>query len=82
MQKSLLAIAAAVSLLILTGGGAQSGSYPFGDEPYTLGWGQPFDSACRKWNWQLNQYNDFCATYVQPKAYMHPRTNVILRTKG
>jgi hypothetical protein len=82
MQKSLLAIAAAVSLLILTGGGAQSGSYLFGDEPYTLSWGQPFDPACWKWNWQLNQYTDFCATYVQPKAYMHPRTNVILRTKG
>ena len=72
MHKSLLAIAAASSFLIGTSGTAISGPYPFGDEPYTLSWGQPYDPACWKWNWQQNQYNDFCATWVQPKAYMHP----------
>ena len=82
MQKSLLAIAAASSFLIATSGTAISGPYAFGNEPYTLSWGQPFDSSCWQWNWQLNQYNDFCASYVQPKAYMHPRTTVALRTKG
>jgi hypothetical protein len=82
MKKSLFAIAAAASM-VLSAGAAVSGPYPFGDEPYTLSWGYPqVDSNCWKWNWQQYQWNDHCAAYVQPKAYMHPRSQVVLRTRG
>ncbi|MEH2568951.1 hypothetical protein [Bradyrhizobium sp. AZCC 2289] len=85
MQKSLLAIAAAFSFLIATSGGAISGPYPFGDAPYTLNWGSypQIESGCWKWNWQQDQWNDYCAVYVHPKAYMYPRSaRAVLRTKG
>jgi hypothetical protein len=84
MQKSLLAIIAAFSLLTMTSGGARSAPYAFGDEPHTLNWGNypQIESGCWKWNWQQNQYNDHCPVYVHPKAYMYPRSNVVLRTKG
>ena len=85
MQKSLLAIAAAVSFLIATSGGAVSGPYRFGDEPYRLNWGYDpqIESGCRKWNWQQYLWNDTCPIYVHPKAYMYPRSSrVVLRTKG
>jgi len=50
MKKSLLAIAAAFSFLIATGGGAISGPYPFGDGPYTLNWGPypQIENSCWK----------------------------------
>jgi hypothetical protein len=83
MQKSLLAVAAASSFLVATSGGAMSAPYPFGDEPYTLNWGYyPQENGCWKWNWQQYLYNDTCPVYVHPKAYMYPRSNVVLRTKG
>jgi hypothetical protein len=86
MHKSLLAIAATLSLVVLSSGPAQSGSYyPYGDPPYTLNWGvyPQIDSGCWKWNWQLNLWNDHCPVHVQPKAYMYPRSRgVVLRTKG
>lgn len=85
MQKSLLATFAALSFLIATSGGAISGPYPFGDEPYTLDW-RPhpqIEAGCWKWNWQESLYNDLCPVYVHPKAYMFPRSSrVVLRTKG
>ena len=37
MQKSLFAIFAAA--MVLSGGSAYAGPYPFGDEPYRLDWG-------------------------------------------
>jgi hypothetical protein len=84
MQKTLLAIAAAFSCLIATSGGAISAPYAFGDEPYTLNWGyySQIEKGCWRWNWQQYQYNDTCPVYVHPKAYMYPRSNVVLRTKG
>jgi hypothetical protein len=85
MRKSLLAIAAVFSFLIATSGGAISGPYPFGDEPYRLDWGTDpqIQSGCWKWNWQLYQWNDYCAVYMHPKAFMYPRgSRVVLRSKG
>ena len=85
MQRSLFAIAATLSLVVLSSGPAQSGSYPYGDSPYTLNWGfyPQIDSGCWKWNWQQSMWNDHCPVYVQPKAYMYPRSRgVVLRTKG
>ena len=37
MQKFLFAIFATV--MVLSGGSANAGPYPFGDEPYRLDWG-------------------------------------------
>ena len=37
MQKPLFAIFAAV--MVLSGGSAYAGPYPYGDEPYRLDWG-------------------------------------------
>jgi hypothetical protein len=86
MQKSLFAIlAAAASIVLLSGSSAYSGPYPFGDEPYRLNWGfdPEIQSGCWKWNWQQYQWNDFCAVYVHPKAYMYPRSSrVVLRKRG
>jgi hypothetical protein len=85
MQKSLFAVAAALSLMALSTGPALSGPYPFGDEPYRLDWGYDpqMEAGCLKWNWQLYQWQDICPVYVHPKAYMHPRsTRAVLRTKG
>jgi len=84
MRKSLLAVVATSSFLMAGSGGAISGSYPFGDEPYTLNWGyyQQIESGCWKWNWQQYQYNDHCPVYVHPRAYMYPRSPVVLRAKG
>jgi hypothetical protein len=86
MQKSLFAIAsAAFSVVLLSTSAAYCGSYPFGDEPYRLNWGYDpaVESGCLKWNWQQYQWNDFCAVYVNPKAYMYPRSSrMVLRTKG
>jgi hypothetical protein len=86
MQKLLLAtIAAAVSIVLLSGSSAHSGAYPFGDEPYRLNWGYDpqVESGCLKWNWQQNSWEDYCAVYIHPKAYMYPRSSrMVLRTKG
>jgi len=84
MQKSLLA-AAAVSIVMLSSSVAYSGPYPFGDEPYRLNWGYDpqMEAGCLKWNWQQYHWQDTCAVYVHPKAYMYPRSSrVVLRTKG
>jgi hypothetical protein len=83
MKKSLFAIiAAAFSLVLLSGSGARA--YPYGDEPYTLNWEYypQIQNGCWKWNWQQYQWNDFCPVYVHPKAYMFPRSRVVLRTRG
>jgi hypothetical protein len=86
MQRSVLAMAAAVlSAILLSAGTAQAGPYPFGDEPYRFNWGYDpaVASGCLKWNWQLHQWNDHCPRYAYPKAFMHPRPpRVVLRTKG
>ena len=85
MPKSLFAIiAAAFFAVMLSGSGANAGPYPFGDEPYRLNWGDPaVESDCLKWNWQQYLWNDYCAVYVQPKAYMYPRsTRYVVRAKG
>jgi hypothetical protein len=86
MQKSFLAIlATAGSILIFSTSGAISGTYPFGDEPYTLNWGYypETQSGCWRWNWQQHGWDDYCAVYVHPKAYMYPRSSrVVLRSKG
>ena len=72
MQKSLFAVFAAV--MVLSGGSAYAGPYPYGDEPYRLDWGYDpqFQSGCLKWNWQQYQWNDLLPIYVQSKAYMYP----------
>jgi len=84
MQKSILALAAAFSMLMATSQVAVSGPYAFGDEPYTLDWRYypQIEKGCWKWNWQQYQYDDYCPVYVHPKAYMFPRSRVVLRTKG
>ena len=86
MKNSLLAtVGAALSIIVLSGSSAYCGPYPFGDEPYRLDWGYDpaVESGCLKWNWQLHQWNDHCVRYVQPKAYMYPRSSrVVVRTKG
>jgi hypothetical protein len=78
MQKSLFAVFA---VMLLSGGSAYAGPYPYGDEPYRLDWGYEFQSGCLKWNWQQYQWNDYCPIYVQPKAYMYPK-RAVLRVKG
>jgi hypothetical protein len=90
MRKSLLAIsaAAAVSALVLPTGPAHSNPYPygFGDPPYTLNWDYypQIEQGCWKWNWQQYLWNDYCPTYVHPKAYMyHSRpSRAVLRSRG
>ena len=86
MKKSFLAvIGAAISIVVLSGSAAYSGPYPFGDEPYRLDWGYDpaVASGCLKWNWQQHQWDDHCPRYIQPKAYMYPRSaRAVLRTKG
>ena len=86
MRKSFLAILiSAGSVLVLSTGGAVAGSYPFGDPPYTLNWDYypQVQSGCWKWNWQQYQWDDHCPVYVQPKAYMYPRSRpAVLRTRG
>lgn len=86
MRNSAFAIAAACVLAsVISAGSAQAGPYPFGDQPYRLNWGYDpeIESGCWKWNWQLHQWNDHCPRYVQPKAYMYPRSSrVVLRSKG
>ena len=85
MQSSTFAIVAAAFSVVLSASSAQAGPYPFGDQPYRLDWGYDpeIESGCWKWNWQLYQWNDHCARYVHPKAYMYPRSSrVVLRTRG
>jgi len=86
MQKKSFAIfAAAVSALLLSGKGAYSGPYPFGDEPYRLNWGYDpeIDSGCWKWNWQQHGWDNHCPVYLSPKVYLYPRSpRVVLRSKG
>ena len=81
MQKSLFAIFTAV--MVLSGGSAYAGPYPYGDEPYRFDWGYDpqIQSGCLKWNWQQYHWNNHCPVYVQPKAYMYPGRTV-LRVKG
>jgi hypothetical protein len=78
-------VATTISIVLLSSTGAQSGSYPFGDPPYTLNFGpEPqIENGCWKWNWQQYQWDDHCPVYVHPKAYMYPRARAaVLRTKG
>ena len=86
MTRSLFAIfAAAFSVLVLSSNGASSAPYRFGDEPYRLNWSYDpqIESGCWKWNWQQYQWNDHCPVYVNPKAYMYPRSSrTVLRSKG
>jgi hypothetical protein len=86
MQRSLFAIVAtALSVLVVSSGGASAGPYPFGDEPYRLNWGYDpqIQAGCWKWNWQQHHWDDHCAVYVHPKAYMHPRSSrAVLRSRG
>jgi hypothetical protein len=85
MRKSLLVVVAASSFLMASSGGAISGPYTFGDEPYTLNWGryQRSKRVAGSGIGQQYQYNDHCPVYVHPKAYMYPRSSrVVLRTKG
>jgi|SoiMethySBSTD1v2_1073268.scaffolds.fasta_scaffold217232_2 hypothetical protein len=86
MQRNMLAMAAAAfSLILLSTGSAQSGPYPFGNEPYRLDWvyEPAIASGCWKWNWQQHQWNDHCPRYVHPKAFMYPHSSrVVLRSKG
>ena len=73
------------AITVATSASAQNRNYPFGDEPYRLNWGyEPeIQNGCWKWNWQQYHWNDYCAVYVHPKAYMYPRRNgAVLRTKG
>ncbi|TYO61212.1 hypothetical protein FXV83_39210 [Bradyrhizobium hipponense] len=83
MPRFLATTALTVSLVFVSSA-AYCGSYPFGDEPYRLEWSYDpqIPSGCWKWNWQLYQWQDYCPVYVHPKAYMYPRTGVVLRTKG
>lgn len=77
------AVGLTVSMMFLSTS-ASSGTYPFGDEPYTLDWGyEPgIQSGCWKWNWQQYGWEDHCPVYIHPKAYMYPRSRrVVLRTK-
>ena len=83
MPKSVLAIiAAAFSVVLLSGSAARA--YPYGDEPYTLNWEYypQIQNGCWKWNWQQYQWNDTCPVYVHPKAYLFPHSRVVLRTRG
>jgi hypothetical protein len=76
MQRSLLAITAVMAVMGWTNAAySENGPYPFGDAPYRLDFGPDpqVESGCLRWNWQQYQWNDYCAVYVQPKAYMHPR---------
>jgi len=86
MRKSFLVIAAtAFAVSTLTVDSAHSGPYPFGDPPYTLNWDSypQIESGCWKWNWQQYHWDNYCPAYVNPKAYMYPRSRpVVLRTKG
>jgi hypothetical protein len=85
MQKSILALAATLSIMALSTGSAQSGQYPFGDPPYRLNWeyNPEIQNGCWKWNWQQYQWDDYCPVYVNPKAYMYPRAGrAVLRTRG
>lgn len=86
MLKSYFAIAAAAfAVSALTVDSAHSGTYPFGDPPYRLNWehNPEIQSGCWKWNWQQHHWDDHCPVYVNPKAYMYPRSRrVVLRTKG
>jgi hypothetical protein len=85
MLKSYLAVVVAAVGLLGSSGAAQSGPYPFGDEPYRLDWlyEPEITNGCWKWNWQQYQWNNFCPTYVQPKAFMYPRSaRAVVRTKG
>jgi hypothetical protein len=86
MPKSFFAIiAAAFSMIAISTSGAHSGTFPFGDEPYRLNWWNDpeIQNGCWKWNWQQYQWNDYCAVYIHPKAYMYPRSRrVVLRTRG
>ena len=85
MRRSFLAVVAAVfSLVLLSTSGAYSGTYPFDDEPHRLNlWHDPeIASGCWKWNWQQHHWNDYCAVYVHPKAYMYPRASrTVLRSR-
>ena len=68
-----------------SGSYSSSGPYPFGDPPSTLNWDYypQIQTGCWKWNWQQHQWDDHCPAYVQPKAYMYPRSRpVVLRTRG
>jgi hypothetical protein len=84
MPKILATTAISLTIMFVSSA-AYSGSYPFGDEPYRLDFGSDpqIDAGCLKWNWQQYQWNNYCPVYIQPKAYMHPRSqSVVLRTKG
>lgn len=86
MRRSLLTVlAVASSFVMASAASASGGAYPFGDPPYTLNWDYhpQIQSGCWKWNWQQYQWDDHCPVYVNPKAYMYPRSRpMVLRTRG
>lgn len=87
MSKSLLAaLVTALSIVVASPNAARSEPYPFGDAPYRLDWGYDpeIGTGCWKWNWQQYQWEDHCARYIFPKAYMfYGRSrHVVVRTKG
>ena len=62
-----------------------SDAMAFGEEPYWPGIGREpaIESGCWRWNWQQHSWYEHCPVYVQPKAYMYPRSSrVVLRTRG
>ena len=86
MSRSCLAVfVAAICLVVASPAGAQSRPYPFGEPPYRIdSYYEPeIANGCWKWNWQQHQWDNYCPVYVQPKAFMYPRTlGAVLRTKG
>lgn len=65
--------------------GSSSNAMAFGEEPYWPGIGREpaIESGCWRWNWQQHSWYEHCPVYVQPKAYMYPRSSrVVLRTRG
>ncbi|WP_042335616.1 hypothetical protein [Bradyrhizobium sp. DOA9] len=85
MYKSCLVAIVAAACLCALPASAQTGPYPFGDEPYRLDWYPDPATAtgCLKWNWQQHHWDNYCPVVVQPKAYMYPRARaVVVRAKG
>ena len=84
-MKKILFATVATALFVFSSGSAYCGSYPFGDPPYRLDFGDDprVDSGCLRWNWQQYQWEDHCPVYVYPKAYMYPRfPGPVLHTRG
>src|SRR3954451_20562414 len=84
-MKKMQATAVISLMVVFLSSAAYSRSYRYGDQSYRLDWGtEPqIETACWRWNWQLHHWNNYCPAYVQPKAFMYPRSrHVLLRTRG